>query len=79
MENSRAAQLGKQIRFVCTSHSAQVPMVTMHDQQWAYCPGGHIAARQGHFWTAIEPTTVTDAEAHRVRAGDAPMRMSQGT
>ena len=63
MENPRATQLGTQIRFVCTSHSGQVPTVTMHDQQWAYCPGGHIAARPGHFWTAIEPTTVTDGEA----------------
>lgn len=64
MENTRSAHLGTRIRFLCTSHSPQVPTVTMHEQQWAYCPGGHIAARQGHFWTAIEPTTVNDAEPH---------------
>jgi len=33
----------------------------MHEQQWAYCPGGYIAAQKGHFWTAIEPTSVSEA------------------
>ena len=70
MQNARAARLGTRIRFVCTSHAPRVPTVTIHDQQWAFCPGGQIAARQGHFWTAIEPTTVTEAEANRVVPGD---------
>ena len=69
MQKTRAVQLGTRIRFLCTSHATEVPIVTMHEQQWAYCPGGHIAAGHGHFWTAIEPARVSDAEAHRVRVG----------
>jgi hypothetical protein len=55
-----AEELGTRIRFVCTSHPTQIPTVTMYGQRWAYCPGGYIAARNGHFWTAIEPTGVTE-------------------
>lgn len=54
------AQLGTRIRFVCTSHETRLPIVTMHEQQWAYCPGGYIAAHEGHFWTAIEPASWTE-------------------
>ena len=53
-----AEQLGTRIRFLCTAHSTRVPTVTMHDHQWAFCPGGYIAAEEGHFWTAIEPANV---------------------
>jgi hypothetical protein len=56
--NISASQLGTRIRFLCTSHTTEVPTVTMHDNQWAFCPGGYIASHQGHFWTAIEPANV---------------------
>jgi hypothetical protein len=59
MDKANAA-LGTQIRFLCTSHAARVPTVTMHADRWAYCPGGYIAAMEGHFWTAIEPATVIE-------------------
>ena len=60
MQKVGADQLGTRIRFLCTAHSTAIPTVTMHDHQWAYCPGGFIAAQKGHFWTAIEPTMVRD-------------------
>jgi hypothetical protein len=37
----------------------EIPTVTLHNDQWAFCPGGYIASQKGHFWTAIEPTKVT--------------------
>jgi hypothetical protein len=58
MQKATAEQLGTRIRFLCTSHSTAVPTVTMHDQRWAFCPGGYVASEKGHFWTAIEPTNV---------------------
>jgi len=48
MQKVGADQLGTRIRFLCTAHSTAIPTVTMHDHQWAYCPG------------AIEPTTVRE-------------------
>jgi hypothetical protein len=60
MQKTRAVQLGTRIRFVCTSHATQIPTVTMHEQQWAYCPGGYLAAQKGHFWTAISPARVSE-------------------
>ena len=56
------------IRFYCTSHPTQVPTVTIHEQRWAYCPGGYVEARDGHAWTAIDPTSVSQLkrqEAYR--------------
>ena len=58
MQKINASQLGTRIRFLCTSHATEVPTVTMHDHQWAFCPGGYIASHKGHFWTAIEPANV---------------------
>jgi len=66
MENAGARDIGTQIRFLCTSHTTRVPIVTMHDDRWAYCPGGYIAAMEGHFWTAIEPANVTDVKPRHV-------------
>jgi hypothetical protein len=60
------AVLGTRIRFLCTSHAARVPIVTMHADRWAYCPGGYIAAMEGHFWTAIEPATVIELKPKHV-------------
>jgi hypothetical protein len=59
-------QIGTQIRFLCTSHPTHVPTVTMHEDRWAYCPGGYIAAHAGHVWTAIEPVNVTDLKPRHV-------------
>jgi hypothetical protein len=58
MGKTGTSPVDDRIRYYCTSHPTQVPIVTMHDQRWAYCPGGYVAARDGHFWTAIEPTNV---------------------
>jgi hypothetical protein len=58
MQKVSAERLGTRIRFLCTSHSVAIPTVTMHENQWAFCPGGYIAAQTGHFWTAIEPANV---------------------
>jgi hypothetical protein len=60
MQKADANELGTQIRFLCISHATQVPIVTMHEERWAYCPGGYIASKAGHFWTAIEPANVSD-------------------
>jgi hypothetical protein len=59
MQKASAAQPGTRIRFLCTSHSTEVPTVTLHENQWAFCPGGYVASEKGHYWTAIEPTKVT--------------------
>jgi hypothetical protein len=66
MENADASVIGSQIHFLCTSHVTQVPVVTMHEDRWAYCPGGYIAAKEGHNWTAIEPTNVTDLKPRHI-------------
>jgi hypothetical protein len=66
MQKTVADQLGTRIRFLCTAHSTVIPTVTMHDQQWAYCPGGFIAAQKGHFWTAIEPTQVREVTSTQI-------------
>jgi hypothetical protein len=60
------ATLGTRIRFLCTSHATRAPIVTMHADRWAYCPGGYIAAMEDHFWTAIEPTNVSDLKPRHV-------------
>jgi hypothetical protein len=62
----RNTTVDDRIRYYCTSHPTKVPTVTMHERRWAYCPGGYIAAMQGHFWTAIEPTTVSEVKPKHV-------------
>jgi hypothetical protein len=66
MANSSTSPVDDRIRFYCTSHPTQVPIVTMHEQRWAYCPGGYVAARDGHFWTAIEPTNVHQVNPRQI-------------
>jgi hypothetical protein len=56
------------IRFYCTAHRAQLPIVTMHERRWAYCPGGYVAAREGHAWVAIEPTSVYQVKPQELRS-----------
>lgn len=58
MEKTGADPVDDRIRFYCASHTTEVPIVTVHERRWAYCPGGYDAAREGHAWTAIEPTHV---------------------
>jgi hypothetical protein len=72
MAKPDAGNLGTRIRFLCTSHETQVPIVTMHEQRWAYCPGGYIAAKEGHDWIAIEPANVS--ELKRSHIGFAPLQ-----
>jgi hypothetical protein len=57
-ETSDVNPTDDRIRFYCASHPTQVPIVTMHASRWAYCPGGYVAARDGHHWTPIEATSV---------------------
>jgi hypothetical protein len=45
---------------MCQSHLRGVPIVTLHEQQWAYCQGGYVDAQDGHAWTAITPTSVSE-------------------
>ena len=66
MEKTATREIGTQIRFLCTSHAIQVPIVTMHEERWAYCPGGYVASTSGHFWTAIEPANVSDLKPRHV-------------
>jgi len=66
MAKSSTSPVDDRIRFYCTSHPTQVPIVTMHEQRWAYCPGGYVAARDGHFWTAIEPTNVHQVNPRQI-------------
>ena len=66
MEKTDMRDIGTQIRFLCTSHAAAVPIVTMHEERWAYCPGGFIAAKPGHFWTSIEPVDVIDLKPRHI-------------
>ena len=51
---------GAGIRFLCTSHAIQTPIVTIHEQQWAYCPGGFVDGQEGHNWVAIAPSTISE-------------------
>jgi hypothetical protein len=66
MEKSDGSELGTRIRFLCTSHATQSPIVTMHEGRWAYCPGGLIASKEGHDWTAIEPALVSELRPRHV-------------
>lgn len=60
------AQLGTLINFLCTSHAPEVPIVTLHEQRWAYCPGGYVAAQQGHAWTAIDPANRSELNPRHI-------------
>jgi len=64
--NPYASPPGTQIYFVCRSHATQVPIVTIHEERWAYCPGGYVAAKEGHDWAAIEPVRVSDLKPRHV-------------
>jgi hypothetical protein len=57
---------GSGIRFVCSSHALGTPIVTLHEQQWAYCQGGYVAAQGGHVWTAISPAKVSELKWKQV-------------
>ena len=58
MQKIKTDPVDDRIRFYCTAHQTQLPIVTMHEGRWAYCPGGYFAAHDGHAWAAIEPTSV---------------------
>jgi hypothetical protein len=72
MEKTQANPMDGRIRFYCTSHPTQVPSVTIHEQRWAYCPGGYVEAREDHAWVPIDPTSVPQLkpqEAYRNAVG----------
>jgi hypothetical protein len=48
MEKIKSDPVDDRIRFYCTAHQTQLPIVTMHERRWAYCPGGYFAAHDGH-------------------------------
>jgi hypothetical protein len=48
--------------------SRDLRVVTVHDGEWAFCPGG---VNGGHEWLAIEPIGL-EALARAVRAGIEP-------
>jgi hypothetical protein len=56
------------IHFYCTGHATQLPIVTMHERRWAYCPGGYFASQEGHAWVAIEPTSVYQIKPQAFRS-----------
>jgi hypothetical protein len=56
----------KGISFLCRSHPSGEPVVTMHQQQWAYCQGGFVDAADGHEWAEIAPTTISELKWKRV-------------
>jgi hypothetical protein len=72
MERTDTEQPGSLIRFLCTSHATQVPIVTMHEAKWAYCPGGYVAAHEGHGWTAIEPARISELKPRHIGFASAP-------
>jgi hypothetical protein len=40
--------------------------VTLHEQQRAYCRRGYDDAQEGHAWTAIAPTSVSELKWKQV-------------
>jgi len=40
--------------------------VTVHQQRWAYCRGGLVGAQDGHLWSEISKTSVSELEWKRV-------------
>jgi hypothetical protein len=66
MKMSGTGERDDRIRFYCTSHPTQLPIVTVHEGRWAYCPGGYVAARDGHTWSAIPPTHVNRVNPRQV-------------
>lgn len=57
---------GLGIHFVCQSHVRGVPIVTLHEQRWAYCQGGFVDGQDGHAWIAITPTSVSELKWKQV-------------
>ena len=77
MEKNTAEHVDDRIRFYCTAHPTQLPIVTMHERRWAYCPGGYFDAADGHGWVAIEPTSVYQVTPQAFRSQ--PPRTSRAT
>jgi hypothetical protein len=63
---ARPTTQSDRIAFYCTGHPIQAPVVTMHDEKWAYCRGGYFDDHAGHDWTAIEPANVNELKQRDV-------------
>lgn len=61
-----ADPMDDRLRFYCRSHPIRTPIVTIHERQWAYCPGGYVDARDDHSWAAISPTHVNQVNPRHV-------------
>ena len=59
------AGLTADIRFVCKAHVRGVPIITLHEGEWAYCPGGDVDAHD-HAWIAIPGARVSQLESKQV-------------
>ena len=59
-------QRDDRIRLYCTAHPTQLAIVTRHEGQWAYCPGGYVEAVDGHAWSPIAPTDVNQVSPRHV-------------
>jgi hypothetical protein len=57
---------GSGISFLCRSHQRGEPVVTMHEQQWAYCQGGFVDGQDGHLWAPIAPMTISELKWKQV-------------
>jgi hypothetical protein len=76
-----AEQRDDRIRLYCTAHPRQLAIVTRHEGQWAYCPGGYVAAVDGHAWAPIAPTDVHQVSPRHVGfvvAGKATVLQREG-
>ena len=66
MEKISTEQRDDRIHFFCTAHPTQLAIVTRHEGQWAYCPGGYVAGVDGHAWAPIAPTEVNQVSPRHV-------------
>jgi hypothetical protein len=50
------------ITLVCAQHVRVDAggIATIHDGEWAYCPGGKVDNEYGHRWEAVEPATLDE-------------------
>jgi len=54
-----------EIRFICDVHAQGVPVVTLHEGQWAYCADGDAPPRE-HSWTSIPAVHVSQLKGRQV-------------
>ena len=57
---------GAEIRFICDAHTQGVPVITLNEGQWAYCPGGDVGPLRSHSWTPIPAVHVSQLKGKQV-------------